>query len=84
MLLLDTFGLEHKQGVDISLEILMVRFLVELEAALKIKEFFKKQIPDYTIGQLSGNYSGYTDDFILKDTEKTAGSSLKTAVVVFG
>lgn len=38
----------------------------------KITEFFKKQIPDYTVVQLSGNYSGYTDDFIMKDTEKTA------------
>ena len=38
----------------------------------KITDFFRKQIPDHTIVQLSGNYSGYSDDFILKDTEKTA------------
>ena len=29
-------------------------------------------MPEHTIVQLSGNYAGYTDDFILNDIEKTA------------
>ena len=37
-----------------------------------INEIFNQQVPDYTIIQLSGNYTGYRDDFILKDMERMA------------
>lgn len=37
-----------------------------------LTNIFSSRIPEYTIVQLSGNYAGYTDDFILKDIEKTA------------
>ena len=38
----------------------------------KINEIFERKIPDYTIIQLSGNYTGYRDEFILSDMKKMA------------
>ena len=37
-----------------------------------LRNIFSSRVPEHTIVQLSGNYAGYTDDFILKDIEKTA------------